>query len=165
MNLYTFTKASFNCDKLLAEATTSLGFAPLYLTTNNDQVTFVFLISLSSGQQTSLSNAVTAHVAMGPSELAEQAIINARKFGNDLAALFAKENVVMGITAAGKTRAVTDYCHKLEHYMTTGSLYAAIEEINSMIADITLPLLSLSPFVTTARLNTYKAKIQTYLGI
>lgn len=90
-------------------------------------------------------------------------IMAAENFGLQLMNQFVIENVLMGITQAGKTVSVTTYLHKLSHYMMTGSLYAAIIEVDSIIADTGKD--SLSPFVTNDRMIVYKHKIQDYLGI
>lgn len=92
-------------------------------------------------------------------------IAQARAFGESLILEAARDNILMGIAQAGKTRAVADYCQKLMNYLQSGSLYAAIEEINAMINDLTRPLLNLSPFITTERLIAFRTKIQAYLGI
>lgn len=89
----------------------------------------------------------------------------ARTFGDALIIQTAMENIAMGITQAGKTRAVADYTQKLQNYLSSGSLYAAIEELDSMIDDVNRPSLELSPYITTERLNAAKNQIKVYLGI
>lgn len=86
----------------------------------------------------------------------------ARDFGNALIVQFSMENVAAGITSAGKTRAVADYCYKVQYYLSTGSLYAAVEEIEDRIQDIPEEL---APFVTIQRLTIYLNKIKVYLGV
>jgi len=87
---------------------------------------------------------------------------DAKTFGNALIVQFAAENIAMGITNVGKTRAVADYCHKLQYYLSNGSLYAAKEEIEDMIDE---PPSELAPFITAQRLTIYLNKIKTYLKI
>lgn len=87
---------------------------------------------------------------------------DARVFGDALIVQFAFENVAMGITQAQKTRIVADYCQKLQYYASTGSLYAALEEIESISDNIPAEL---APFVTAERLLVYANKIKAYLGI
>ncbi len=89
-------------------------------------------------------------------------IKDARRFGENLLENFSAENVLMGITAAGKTGAVVNYLHKLSHYISTGSLYEAINEVDALIA-AGLPE-DLEPFVTEERLNDYKNTISEYLA-
>jgi hypothetical protein len=87
---------------------------------------------------------------------------DAKNFGTALIVQFAMENVAMGITQAGKTRAVADYCYKLQYYLSTGSLYAAKEEIEDKLDELPEEL---APFLTAQRLTIYLNKIKTYLNI
>lgn len=96
-------------------------------------------------------------------DIVKQKILDAQIFGNKLIEDFTAENVLMGITQAGKTVAVTNYLHKLTHYIMTGSLYAAIDEMNIIIADENKG--DLSPFVTNERIAGYKNKVQKFLGL
>lgn len=99
------------------------------------------------------------------SEIVLSKIEQAQVFGDQLMRDFAVENVLAGITQAGKTTVVTNYLHKLSHYIMTGSLYAAISEIDAIIADTSDAKTSVSPFVTNDRMTSYKNKVQDYLGI
>ena len=83
-------------------------------------------------------------------------------FGNGLVVDATIENVLMGITQAQKTRAVSDYCRALQRYLQQGSLYAALEEINELIAGP--PPSDLAPYITIERLQTLKSKLQAYLA-
>src|ERR1700744_2478724 len=58
-------------------------------------------------------------------DIVSNAITNAATFGYELTVQFATENVIAGITPAGKTQAVADYVLNLNYYLKTGSLYAA----------------------------------------
>lgn len=98
-------------------------------------------------------------------QIVEQKIADAQAFGMQVLIDFATENVLMGITQAGQTIPVNLYLHRLGHYIGTGSLYAAIDEMNTIIADTTTAKTSLYPFVSDARITTYKNRIQTYLGV
>lgn len=71
-------------------------------------------------------------------------------------------NMLLGITQAGKTAAVSDCLSKMQTYLKNGSLYAAIDEINHLLEDLDADL---APFITEARLIEYKQKIQTFLGM
>lgn len=84
-------------------------------------------------------------------------------FGNNMIIQAAVENVLLGITQLNKTKEVSDYLSNLQMYLRSGSLYAAINEIE-VLKTAGLPS-ELSPFITETRLNTYKAQIQTYLGL
>lgn len=92
-------------------------------------------------------------------------INNAADFGASVMHDAAIENVLAGITQAGKTRDFTLYCHKLIHYLETGSLYGALDELNSLLADTSDAKTALSPFLTNDKLNGYKQKILVYLGL
>lgn len=84
-------------------------------------------------------------------------------FGNKVIIQAAVENVLLGITQAGKTKEVSDFLSNLQTYLRSGSLYAAIVEIDTLVAgDIPSEI---STWVNTTRLNQYKTQIQAYLGI
>jgi len=129
------------------------------------QMTDVELAAHCATHQAAYDAWEDTYFAPTPDQIVAKSLRNAERFGKDLIEDFKKGNVLSGITQAGKTKAVADYCHRLEHYIGTGSLYAALAEIDVMLADITLPLLNLSPYVTTTKLNEFKAKIQAYLGM
>lgn len=96
-------------------------------------------------------------------EIISQKINGASAFGRALILDFAVDNVQLGVTQAGKTRAVSDYCRALQRYLESGSLYAAVEQINEMLT-AGAPL-ELSPFVTAARLTSYRDRILGYLAL
>ncbi len=89
-------------------------------------------------------------------------ISSAIVFGNGLLVRFAAENVSMGITASGKTADIVAYLSDLRNYVATGSLYAAVDELENIIAN---PLLELTygPFLTVSRLTYYKGLIESFL--
>lgn len=78
---------------------------------------------------------------------------------NDLSSEVAAENVLMGITQAGKTRLIADTLSKVLEYGISGSLYEVINEIDRI--DITPEM---SPFITQERLDLFKLKIQAVLN-
>lgn len=89
----------------------------------------------------------------------------ASDFGAKLIMQYAAQNVLAGITLAGKTIAVATYLQQLGYYLNSGSLYAAITEIQTLIADSGSTKASLSPFITNDILYTYLNDIQSYLGV
>lgn len=89
-------------------------------------------------------------------------IENAVQFGNTLMIKFASENVLMGITQAGKTRAVADYLADATRYTQTGSLYEVVHEIDRLLGE-GLPQ-ELEPFITASRMNQIKQDILDYLS-
>lgn len=95
-------------------------------------------------------------------DYAESIVSNAIERGKELLIEFASENVLMGITAAGKTKAVADYLQNIDRYARTGSLYECVNEIDTLIAG-EIPV-DLSPFVTETRLLNFKQLVLDYLG-
>lgn len=89
-------------------------------------------------------------------------IAEAMKFGHDLVIEFAAENILLGITQAGKTKAVADYLEDILRYVQSGSLYEVLHEIDRLMHE-GLPA-ELAPFVTEARLLAFKNKILAYLA-
>lgn len=89
----------------------------------------------------------------------------AAAYGSNLSVEYATSNVLQGITQAGKTQIVADYLRNLAYYLSNGSLYAAIAEINLLIADTTDAKTAVAPYVTNSILYIYLNKIQTYLQI
>lgn len=92
-----------------------------------------------------------------------QAKINASiTFGNKVIVEAATGNVIAGITQAGKTREASDFLAKLERYLRSGSLYAAMQEIDDLIAN-GIPD-DLTAFITPDRLTAVRTQIATFLG-
>lgn len=86
-------------------------------------------------------------------------------FGNALILQFTTQNVMAGITRSGKTLALLNYCSNLYIYLSTGSLYVAISEIQTMIADTSDTKAALVPFITNDVLYVYLNELQGYLNI
>lgn len=105
------------------------------------------------------------HYATPTAVIISKAIDRARVFGKSLTERFSVENVAMGITQAGKTRSLVLYCQSLLLLLETGSLYAAIDELNVLLADTSQAKADLSPFITNDRLNAAKNEILAYLGL
>ena len=96
-------------------------------------------------------------------ELVKTAVFNAIVFGQKLIVQFSAENVMLGITQAGKTKDVSVYLSELQILLNSGSLYAAIDEIDLLVAQ-GIPV-ELDPFITEIRLLEYKEVLQEYLGL
>jgi len=88
-----------------------------------------------------------------------QVVKAAIDFGNQLMVEFATENVVMGITQDGMTKAVRQAMSEVTSALQTGSLHDAVDEIDSIPAEA-----KDGKYITDARLAEYKQKIQDYLG-
>lgn len=89
-------------------------------------------------------------------------IADAMDFGKQLMVEFSAENVLLGITQAGKTKEVLVFLAEIKNAMDTGSLYTAMNEIDGLISN-GLPQ-DLAPFITEQRLLGFKTKIQGYLS-
>ncbi len=127
------------------------------ITTLNPQPT----IGWTYNSDTSLS----APPAYPSSEYFQKIVTNAMAFGNQIVVQGATRNIMMGITQAGKTIDVMSYTSQLVSCLVTGSLYAAITQINTMIADTSDTKANLSPFITNSALYSTLNQIQSYLGI
>lgn len=90
---------------------------------------------------------------------------SAMDFGQQLMVQFAVANIRAGITQAGQTQSVMNYTTNLAQCLNTGSLYAAIADIETMIADTSSTKTGLSPFITNNILYSYLNQIQSYLNI
>lgn len=136
---------------------------------NSEGASVVFLEEPIQGDtdlvNTYWDNAQASDFLPTPQEVVSKLIDNAQIFGTHILSQFATENVLMGITQAGKTIQVTNYLHRLSHYVNTGSLYAAVAEIDTIIADSSPEKAALAPFITNDRMSLYRSKITAYLGI
>ena len=116
------------------------------------EVTF----AVSSAKQA----AKAARIAAEQQEAIIGAVARARAFGDRMVNVFAAENIVLGITADGKTGEVLGKMEGVIAALSTGSLYEAIaraKAIPSSQYD--------SKYVTAARLLSFVNKIEGYLNI
>ena len=121
----------------------------------------VFNEELSIEEQNILDSLVSNHNFLSPADEVKIVVSNAIVFGQNLIVEFASENVLMGITQAGKTKDVADYLADLMRYAQTGSLYEVIAEVDRLIA-AGLPA-NLEPFITQSRMESFKQKVVDYL--
>lgn len=96
-------------------------------------------------------------------QIIDMKIENSINFGLSIIKSAATSNVLAGITTAGKTREVSDFLSNVERYLRSGSLYAAIAEIDDLIAAEIPP--DISTWVSVERLTAVKVKIKEFLGI
>lgn len=157
---YSFNKASLNSDRLATEISAAISITPQCINTASGVVTIMFESELTTEQQATLSSIVTNHVPVTSEEQVREIIQNSIIFGNDLMIQFATENVLMGITQAGKTKLIADTLKDVAYYLSTGSLYEVLSAIDEVVVTE-----AMAPFITTERLATFKSKIETYLGI
>jgi len=87
----------------------------------------------------------------------EALVERAMAFGQKIIKEFAAENIRLGITQDGKTAEVRVKMANVLSALSTGSLYDAIDQANE-IEDFD------AKYVTEARIQSFIAKIQTYLG-
>jgi len=97
---------------------------------------------------------INPHIAV------ERIIGNAQNFGLKLIKEVAAENILLGITQAGKTNFVRKATNEVMLALMSGSLYDAIYEIRQIP-----PEKKDEVFLTDARLLQYINKIEAYLGI
>lgn len=122
----------------------------------------VFDQELTSQEISELDTLVANHNFLTQAEEVRMVVSGAIAFGNELIVDFAAENVLMGITQAGKTKDVADYLSDLMRYAQTGSLYEVINEVDRLIA-AGLPV-DLEPFVTLARMQNFRQRVVDYLA-
>jgi hypothetical protein len=121
----------------------------------------VFNEELSNEERDTLDSLISSHNFLSPADEVKIVVSNAITFGHNLIVDFASENVLMGITQAGKTKDVADYLADLMRYAQTGSLYEVINEVDRLIAT-GLPV-DLEPFITQARMEAFKQQVVDYL--
>jgi len=96
-------------------------------------------------------------------QIIDNALNNAETFGKILVQQFKNENVQMGISVYNKTYDVLKYLHFATHCMESGSLKAALDEIDRLIAEDTEQKTNCLPFVSNERMLIYRNKIADYL--
>lgn len=126
------------------------------------EIAIVFDENLEPSDIAILDSVIENHNFLSPQQEVQIIVGNAISFGQQLIVEFASENVLMGITQAGKTRDVADYLSNLMRYAQSGSLYEVINEVDRLIAE-GLPS-SLEPFITETRMNSFKQKVVDYLS-
>lgn len=154
VNIYFRANLSSNYDGLVA---------------TEQQLSVYFTSAISTADQTATntywSSLTSTSFAPTQAQQIQAAIQAAMTFGQQLIVQYSAQNVAAGITQAGQTQAVANYLGPMINYLITGSLYAAIDQINTYIADTSSTKIGLSPFVTNDILYSYLNQIQTYLKI
>jgi hypothetical protein len=160
MNSYTFEKEP-DLDKLKVEIETSvLSDKFSHLEVSKGKVT-VYCSDLVDHELKLLELIVKNHNIKKDKKFYNAVINSAINFGHKIMVEFASENVMMGITQAGKTKEVANYLTDVARHIQTGSLYEVINEIDRLKIE-GLPQ-DLSPFITETRLDRFKQKILDYL--
>ena len=78
---------------------------------------------------------------------------------NNVMSEFCAENILMGITQAGKTKLIADTLRDVFYYAQTGSLYEAKNALNAIVITE-----EMSPFLTENRRQAVIAKIDDLLS-
>lgn len=160
---YTRTLQSVSLSRLHRELKTALGASVFDHVDRVGQEVHIFTKrELIVNEQVRIDEVVAAHQPILVSEIAVQRITAAIEFGNKLVIEFAADNVALGITQAGKTKEVVDYCGNMLRYIQSGSLYEVIHEVDKLIA-AGIPS-GLAPFVTADKLEAFKQKIVDFLA-
>lgn len=112
-----------------------------------------------------ITDAVNAH---SPSPTLHSTLVDylgkdVEGFVKNLMLDFAADNIELGITQLGKTKIVADAMRDMHYYLTVFSLYEALAEIERMKTAGFDP--ADAPFLTNARMDEFKAKIEAFLGI
>jgi len=89
-----------------------------------------------------------------------QRVSEALSKGQSLIQEFITENLVLGITQAGKTKEVRQAMAEVTSCLQTGSLYDAIDELRLIPAESKDAV-----FITDTRILSYINKIESYLGL
>lgn len=160
--IYTFNKL-VDIDILSDDIRKSSITATLsHINTSDLDVEIVFQSVLNDSEVLELEDLVNLHTPQLEKKYLMSVVASAKAFGSSLSNEFAADNIALGITAAGKTKEVAVYVKDLAYLMESGSLYAAMDEIDTMISQP--PPVELSPFITVEVLTSYKSKIQAYLS-
>lgn len=151
-----FTNGAVNTNALqleISESATVTGFSGLTIEGDNLNV-----LGTSLPNAEALDAIITAHNAAsaGAKDYVKGRILSAMSFGQNLMAEYGAENVLAGKTTA-QVQSIMEQTGKIQTAFLSGSLYVALNEIESVVPDGTL--------ITQATLDNFRHKIQDYLGI
>ena len=155
---YIFSKSNVNLPKLQKEILITVDG----LSHSGSELIVHTSAELTQEQIDSITTIIANHNPIDMDAIVQAKIDNAVLFGKEIMDAFKRENILMGITQAGKTKAVQDCLHRVEHYVSSGSLYAGKDEVLNIINTNNIPA-DLAPFVTVPRLTVFVNKILTYL--
>ena len=113
---------------------------------------------LTVEEQVTLTALVNAHTTLDMETIIKAKVNKAIYGANEIIKQFATENIMMGITQAGKTKLIADSMSSVMYYCQTGSLYEVLTALNA----ITITQ-EMSPFLTEARKIEYIAKFTALL--
>lgn len=115
--------------------------------------------SLTTEEQDILTALINAHTTLDMEAIVKAKVNKAINGSNEIIKQFATENILMGITQAGKTKLIADTMSSVMYYCQTGSLYEVLTALNAI--NITPEM---SPFLTTARRDEYITKFTSLLA-
>ena len=158
--IYTFTK-TINTPKLHREIDDANFQSATFqsITAHGDDVSILFDNALDSGDESSLNDLVSAHNPVDTYSIVNAKRIKAINGFNDLVGQFVTENILMGITQAGKTVLIQNTLQSVLNFGMTGSLYAAKDEMNA----ITITA-EMDPFLTETRRSNFIAKLDALIA-
>ena len=172
-NIFTFTKDVTNMTKLDRELRANTSFGSLYSHANvkGNQIEIHFTSNLIQTQIDAVSSVISAFSNVSVYDtLYSHLKSSIDPFVEELLISIRAENIEMGITQSGKTLEVLGFFEEhvtlpgktrsvtIQGSLTTGSLTVTIEILNYLIANPSL-YADLNPFVTAARLTTWRDKI------
>lgn len=97
---------------------------------------------------------------ISPKEYYQNFIIPAaQKHGANVMNDFMSDNIILGITAAGKTKLIGDACKDIQYWLSVGSLYEASNAIDTFVHDA-----SYEPYITVTKFSSFKAKILAFFN-
>ena len=151
-------------EELLASAAGSIFDGVIY-SGDDTKVTVLLSQEPNLTEDTAITDIINAHVATPTlhSTLVDYLGKDVYGFVKQLTLDFAAENIELGITQLGKTKKVADELQQMYYYLSVFSLYEAIQEIERLKVVGFDP--ADAPFLTDARMDTFKAKIEAFLGI
>jgi hypothetical protein len=86
-------------------------------------------------------------------DIVKNKIIAAKNAANLISEEFAVENVMLGITQAGKTKLIADALSSVFYYASTGSLYEAINALDAVVVTE-----GMWPFLTEEKKAAFRLK-------
>lgn len=84
---------------------------------------------------------------------------NAIKYGSNLMNEFMADNILAGITQAGKTKIIGEACKDIAYWLSMGNLYEAVNAIDTFTYDI-----AYEPYITEEKLTAFRAKILLFFA-
>jgi hypothetical protein len=148
---YKFTK-QIDSDLLHSQLSIITGFQGLNI--SDLEVTCLFNNELKGDDLTLLVNIMEAHNSVDPVVVVTKKVQRAKIRFENLANDFSTENILMGITVAGKTKLIADTLRDVSYYGTSGSLYEVLTSIDSIVLTE-----AMAPFLTTERVAAFRAKV------